>query len=141
MSGDYFIDTNIFVYCFDTTEPEKLRIANNLIERGLSEAEGVISFQVIQEFLNVALQKFTVPLTTEDAVVYLESILLPLCSVSPEIELYRDACNVKSRTGFSFYDSLILAAALKAGCPTLYSEDFQHGFTLDNLTIVNPFIG
>lgn len=141
MSANYFIDTNIFVYCFDTTEPEKLRISNELIERGLSEGEGVISFQVIQEFLNVALQKFTVPLTMEDALTYLDSILMPLFSVSPEIDIYRDACNVKVTTGFSFYDSLILAAALKAGCSVLYSEDFQHGFTLDNLTIVNPFIG
>ena len=69
----------------------------------------------------------------------LEEILLPLWHIYPTEELYRTGLRIQVRYGFSFYDSLMVAAALEAGCATLYSEDMQDGQRIEGLTIRNPF--
>jgi len=74
MSDKYFIDTNIFIYSFDTENPQKNDIAKKLIANALENGTGIISYQVIQEFLNVATQKFIKPLTFKDAQRYLNLI-------------------------------------------------------------------
>ena len=63
----------------------------------------------------------------------------PLCLVFPSISLYETAVSLHRRWRFSFYDSLIVAAALVSKCNVLYSEDFQDGQEIESLTIVNPF--
>ena len=64
----------------------------------------------------------------------------PLCEIHSSFMLYKDALLIKDRWKYSFYDSLIIAAALKANCTILYSEDLQHGQIIDDLKIVNPFL-
>jgi predicted nucleic acid-binding protein len=71
---------------------------------------------------------------------YLNSVLLPLCQHFPSINLYDKALMLREETEYSFYDSLILAAAIEMGCKTLLSEDLQDGRTIHNLTILNPFL-
>ena len=66
-------------------------------------------------------------------------MLSPLCEAFPTIALYREALDLHANLGYSFYDALIIAAALEAGCSTLYSEDLQDGQTVRDLKIVNPF--
>jgi len=66
MRGKYFLDTNIIVYSFDKTEPVKQATAKELIKDALSLNKGIVSYQVIQEFANVALQKFSRPLEFND---------------------------------------------------------------------------
>jgi predicted nucleic acid-binding protein len=139
MNDKYFIDTNIFVYCFDDREPDKKTKALNLIADALQTGNGVISTQVMQEFLNVAIRKFSVPLNTDDTKIYLQKVLNPLCQVFPDLGLYIEALNISEKTGYSFYDSLILASALASGCSILYSEDFQNGQQIENLKIIDPF--
>lgn len=139
MSGRYFLDTNIFVYDVDTAEPAKQQKARDLIDAALRDGRGVISFQVVQEFSSLARRKFAVPLQWNDLRDYLQRVLAPLCEVHSSMELYRLCLDLAQRTGYSYYDSLILAAATSAGCDTLYSEDLQNGRVLGGLTIVNPF--
>ncbi len=138
MTGRFFLDTNVFVYSFDDSAPSKRNRARQLITTAL-EGQGAISYQVVQEFLNVAQRRFARPMTSEQAHEYLDAVLAPLCVVQSNLDLYRDALAVKLRWGFAFYDSLIVAGAHQAGCDTLYSEDLQHGQALDGLTVVNPF--
>ena len=140
MNDKYFIDTNIFVYCFDDREPDKKTKALNLIADALQTGNGVISTQVVQEFLNVAIRKFSVPMKTDDTKIYLQKVLNPLCQVFPDLGLYIEALNISEKTGYSFYDSLILAGAFASGCSILYSEDFQNGQRIENLKIVDPFV-
>jgi predicted nucleic acid-binding protein len=64
-----------------------------------------------------------------------------LWKINPSPNLYQRGLDLQSRYQLSFYDSLIVAAALEGGCKTLYSEDLQHGQRIDGLTIKNPFIG
>jgi predicted nucleic acid-binding protein len=140
MSAKYFIDTNILIYGFDDRQPDKQACSLALIGDALHTGNGMISSQVVQEFLNVATRKFTVPLKPEDARIYLQKVLHPLCQVFPDLNLYESALDLQGRAHFSFYDSLILAGAFKGGCTLLYSEDFQHGQQIDSLKVVNPFL-
>lgn len=139
MSARGFLDTNVLVYSFDKNEPEKSEQARELIARALRDESAIISHQVVQEFLNVARHKFISPFTIEDCERYLSAVLEPLCQVYPDMSLYRKALDVQHVTGFSFYDSLIVAAAVRGGCSRLLTEDMQSGREIEGVTIVNPF--
>lgn len=140
MKDKYFIDTNIFIYAFDTDSPEKRNKANQIIKSALFNHKGCISSQVIQEFINVATKKFKTPMSIQDCEKYLKDVLSSLCKVFTNLELYFRALDIMERWKFSFYDSLIIAAALQVDCNILYSEDLQHNQKIQSLTIINPFL-
>ncbi|OGX29153.1 MAG: hypothetical protein A2705_00550 [Omnitrophica WOR_2 bacterium RIFCSPHIGHO2_01_FULL_52_10] len=79
--------------------------------------------------------------TRKEHLAYLEEVLEPLCAVHSSVDLYRKGILMRGETGFSYYDSLILAAALDGGCQLLYSEDLQHNHRAAGVKIVNPFQG
>lgn len=139
MSGD-FLDSNVFVYLFDETDDRKRTIADGIVQSGLQSHSATISFQVVQETLNVLTRKLPDSMASEDARLFLQNILTPLWKVFPTPALYQRAIDVQGRYRFSFYDSLIVASALDAGCETLYTEDLQHGQCIEGLTIENPFL-
>ena len=139
MSAKFFLDTNVLVYFFDSSDRRKQRRAQSLIETALESHGGSISWQVVQEFLNVATRKFSVPMKPAESQKYLAAVLGPLCEIYPSVPLYDEALRLKDQTGFSYYDSLIVAAALAAGCDILYSEDLSHGQKIGGVTIQNPF--
>src|SRR5882724_6631041 len=112
MRDRFFLDTNVFVYTFDARSPRKQEHARRLVDRALSSRQGVISYQVIQEFLNVALRKFAHPMQTDDADAFLKRVLIPLCEVFPDSSLYSNALYIGEETGWGFYDSLIVSSAL-----------------------------
>jgi|SRR5215210_1275690 len=137
--SDDFIDSNVFVYLFDETDERKREIAGGIVEFALQAHSASISLQVVQETLNVLTCKLPTPMTAEDAGRFLERVLGPLWRVSPSQTLYRRALDLQSRFRYSFYDSLIIASALDAGCTRLYSEDLQDGQRIEGLTLENPF--
>lgn len=139
MSAEDFIDTNVFIYHLDASDPRKQAIAERIIRQALTGGNACISYQVIQECLNTALWKAQVALDIAQGRAYLETVLAPLLRVSASVALYRRALEVQARWGFGFYDSLIVAAALTAGCTRLLSEDLQHGQRIETLTIHDPF--
>lgn len=138
MKDNYLLDTNILVYSLDSTAGEKQKISQNLVTQALQDGCGLISSQVVQEFLNLATRKFAVPMKAE-AHDYLNTILLPLCRIYSGPELYHEALRLHLSTKYSFYDALIIAAAIEGDCRILYSEDLQHGHKIGRLKIVNPF--
>ena len=138
MSAENFIDTNVFIYLFDETDAAKRQCAERLVHRNLEYGSGCISYQVVQETMNVVTRKLGA--TAESAQRLLDEILIPLWQVNPTPALYRRGLRLHDRYAFSFYDSLIVAAALEAGCIRLYSEDLQHGQQIQRLTIQNPFV-
>src|SRR5438552_17306208 len=107
MSARYFLDTNVFVYCFDRQDRSKQRRAENLVGQALDDHLAIISTQVVQEFLNVATNKFARPMNRGESRAYLDTVLSPLCEVFPTIALYREALSLHTDTGYSFYDSFI----------------------------------
>jgi predicted nucleic acid-binding protein len=139
MSGRFFLDTNIFIYTFDASAPAKAAIATELVKRAIKTKIGVISYQVVQEFFNVAMRHFESPLTAAEADQYLAATFRPLLAVHSSPALFSEALRLASKFRLAWYDSLILAAAIEAQCDTLYSEDLQHGQRLESVTVTNPF--
>ena len=138
MNGKVFLDTNIFVYCFDKSHERKNSRAEELVYEVLKSGQGMVSYQVTQEFV-AAVRRFRVPLRVEDIEDYWETTLLPLLTIYFTPELYRSALKIAHRDQLSWYDSLIVAAAIQGRCRILYSEDLQHGRRFGELVVQNPF--
>ncbi len=86
-ANKFFLDTNIIVYTFDQTAPEKQKIAQNLLEDALI-GKGIISYQVIQEFMNLALRKFQPSMSHTQAHRYLQQVLMPICDFYPSNDFW-----------------------------------------------------
>lgn len=140
MSDRFFIDANIFLYTFDQNAPVKARRSEDLISRGIETGKGVISFQVVQEFFNGAFRRLKPAMSQPEAEIYLAMTLRPLLAVHSSYALYIRALQITSRHSMSWYDSLIVAAAIESECSILYSEDLQHGQKFDSLMVGNPFL-
>jgi len=139
MSAKVFFDTNILVYCFDVSDPEKRAIALSMVSTHLDQHTGIISWQVVQEFYNVALHKFKNPLSPEQVACFSREFLMPMCLVYPTEGVWKQALQIHQQTQYRFYDSLIVSAGLVSGAEILYSEDLQSGRVIDGLKIMNPF--
>jgi predicted nucleic acid-binding protein len=139
MSGRFFLDTNIFVCSFDANSPKKSAQANKLIRRAIDTRGGIVSYQVVQEFFNVALRRFARPMSSADAEQYLSSTFRALLSVHSSPALYSEALRMGTKFRLPWYDSLIVASAIDGQCDVLYSEDFQNGQRFGSVTISNPF--
>ena len=140
MNGKFFLDTNIFVYSFDVKAAAKMRQASRLIREGIATGKGVISYQVVQEFFNVALRRFQQPMTVAEAEQYLGTVFRPLLSVHSSPALFSQALQLSDKHRLGWYDSLIVSAALESQCGTLFSEGLNHGQRFGPLQIQNPFL-
>jgi predicted nucleic acid-binding protein len=136
----FFLDTHIVVYCFDRTDARKQEVAKKLVTRALTSELGVVSNQVLQEFCNVASNSRKLNLASEQTIAYVNLVLQPLNKIATEPALLEKALSIQMQFRFTFYDSLIIAASLEAGCTTLFSEDMQHGQVVESLQIANPFL-
>jgi len=132
-----FFDTNVLVYAFDEGEPEKRELALALIKEHLEEGDGILSVQVLREFY-VSVRRLARPLSTAEA----EEALGSLAVFSPIMEDWRMVVGATRRSReltLSFWDALIVEAALRAGAGRLLTEDLQHGQRIGDLTVENPF--
>ncbi len=128
-----FFDTNMLVYMFETGSAKQRRVLE------IAEHGGVISVQCLNEFANVALKKlgFDWPEihASNEQIAEICPTVIPL-----DTDLHAIGLRLAEKHRFAIYDSMIVAAALQAGCDLLYSEDMQHGLVIDaRLTITNPF--
>jgi predicted nucleic acid-binding protein len=139
MNARFFLDTNIFVYSFDRNSAAKSRRAAQLIRQAVTTRKGIVSYQVVQEFFNLALRKFEQPMTVAEAEQYLSTVFRPLLAVQSSPALISEALRLTTKHRLSWYDALIVAAAIEGGCGILYSEDLQHGQRIGELRIENPF--
>lgn len=133
-----FFDTNVLVYLFDNDAPEKQRIARALLEREANAGRATLSTQVLQEFFVTVTRKLAVPLEHEQAERAVRSLAeLSVVQVDPVLILA--AIDASRKLQISFWDALIVSAALQSGASLLYTEDLQHGRNIDGLAIANPF--
>jgi predicted nucleic acid-binding protein len=133
MPGKAFFDTNVLIYAVSENDPRAVR-AEELLASG-----GVISVQVLNEFVSVARRKLRMP--WKDLTEALDAIRV-LCQppVPIMISTHETAMKIAEHQGYEIYDALVIAAALEGKCETLYSEDLQHGQVIEGkLTIRNPF--
>jgi len=132
-----FFDTNIFLYAYslDLADAVKSGIALEI----LTAYQPVVSSQILQEFIANALRKPRLGIDEEKIDEFLGfTATLPICSLTHDLIFHATA--LRRSYGFSHWDSTVIAAAHASGCVTLFSEDLQHGFKLDHLTIINPFL-
>ena len=136
MSGREFVDTNILVYADDNRDVAKQARARELIRNLMLERRGVISLQVLQEFFAAATRKLGMGAgaARERVLLYarFEVVRLTTDDLLAAIDLHR-------LHGLSFWDGLIVQAALTGGCTVLNSEDMHHGRVFDALTVASPF--
>lgn len=135
MSDKIFFDTNVLVYCYTETEPNKKAVAQGLAQ----SPDAWVSTQVLQELSNTLYKKFgktwaEIDLTVEEVCQNFEVFV-------NQPETLRDAIRIAERYKYSLYDSLILSTSHAIGCKTVYSEDMKDGQIIDGkLEIKNPFL-
>jgi len=139
MSDKYFVDTNVLVYAFDSSEPTKQHIAQQLLETWGSAGNLTLSTQVLQEFFVTITRKLKPPLSPELAYELVENFAYyPLVQIDTKTILA--AIQRHQSDNVSFWDALIIEAALLSDCSILLSEDMQAGLMIDDqLKIQNPF--
>jgi predicted nucleic acid-binding protein len=130
--AEVFFDTNVLLYLL-SNDAAKADRAEALLVTG-----GVVSVQVLNEFASVASRKLTMTIPEVREIL---STVRSVCVVkSVDVETHDLGLELAERYGFSIYDGLIVAAAVRAGCAILYTEDLQRGQVIENLTIRNPFV-
>ncbi|WP_066802988.1 PIN domain-containing protein [Moraxella oblonga] len=133
VNSSYFIDSNILLYSIGD-DPYKKQISQSL----LKNINVVISTQVLNEFCNVVFKKKLI--TPDELFLSVQGFSEVFKVMDISSDLVIKALNIKNRYQYSYWDSLIIATALKSGVTILYSEDMANGQIIDNqLTIVNPF--
>jgi predicted nucleic acid-binding protein len=134
MKDKTFVDTNVFIYAYSKTEPEKKNIALEI----LKNQNIIINTQVINEFIWVMNRKFSVQMERlrDLGVKLLQRFEIALID---QITI-KKALDIAIVYKYSYWDSLIIASALENNCSICYSEDMQHGQLIeDRLKVINPF--
>ncbi len=132
-----FFDTNVLVYAQDDSNPEKQRIAIELITHALEvNHDGCISTQVLQEFCNTMCKKTR---RTKEEIDGMLDGFRELLKTDVTVDLVRHALDVKDEYGIQYYDALIVSAAERLGCSEIVSEDLNEGQLYRGMKVINPF--
>ena len=134
----FFFDTNVLVYIFDRKAAQKRGLARALLMRHAGDGDILLSTQVLQEFYVTVTRKLTPPLSADDAERAVAGYA-EFPTVHIDNRLILAAIGRSQASKLSFWDGLIVQAALAGGASVLYSEDLQHGQVFDGLTVTNPF--
>ena len=134
----HFLDTNILLYSIsrDPSEAQKHKRAIALLEQD----DGALSVQVLQEFYVQATRPTRPDALDHEIAVGLIAAWTRFPVQDATLAIVEGALDIKVRTGFSYWDSAIVAAARALGCRDLYSEDMSHGREIDGVRIINPFL-
>jgi predicted nucleic acid-binding protein len=139
MNDRVFFDTNVLVYLFDEDSPEKQSRARDLFNERARSGQVVLSPQVLQELYVTVTRKLARPVSPEDAlaaVTHFTSFLL----VPVDGATVLRAIRLHQSDSLSFWDALVIQAALEGSCTRVFSEDMQNARRFGNLVIENPFV-
>lgn len=133
-----FIDSNILVYAYDASDVEKQTRAEGIIDGLWADGRGALSTQVLQEFYHNVTRKIRTRLTRDSARAAIHRFAQwPLQQIGPTHILR--ASEIEEQHQLSFWDALIVSAAVSAGAETILSEDLNPGHVIAGVRIVNPF--
>lgn len=138
MNGPDFLDSNVIIYAYDDRYPEKQSIAKDLLKQGIG-GRCVISTQVLAEFAVIMLHKVLPPRASAQAVLKSLDSLTSIRTINADDFLVRRAVEAHANYGVHFYDGMIVAAAERAGCRRIWSEDFNAGQEYFGIAVENPF--
>jgi predicted nucleic acid-binding protein len=137
MSAKVFVDTNLLVYAHDIDAGQKRQRAQEILLRLRQERAGAVSLQVLREFYVTVTRKLASPLPKDVARAIVEDFAYWCVETTPE-EI-KPAFRIEDEAKISFWDALIIAAAIKSGANRIYSEDLNPGQTIAGIRIENPF--
>ena len=132
-----FFDTNVLVYCTDTTAPKKQAIARALVSTASASGDAMVSTQVLIELFNVLTRKQQMPAANAQTLI---AAYTGWSVVPSDLTLVTAAIEKSTQHQLSIWDAMVIEAALRGGAQTLYTEDLTHGQRFDAITVVNPFI-
>ena len=138
MTVPVFVDTNVFVYLHDDSEPEKKTRADEWISLLVCGRSGRVSFQVLQELYATLTSKRRLNVDVAEA----RSIVRELAAWKPiaiDLAMLNRAWGLQDRFSLSWWDALIIAAAQTCECKVLLTEDLQDGQEFGAVKVVNPF--
>ncbi len=138
MSAKTFLDTNIVVYAHDRSSGKKHKIAKEIVKKLWQKRMGVLSTQVLQEFFYIITMKIEDPLELSKAKVAIEKLLQWQVVVNDGQHILQ-AIEIHNKYRYSFWDSLIIQAAISGHAEILLTEDLQSGQVIDSVKIINPF--
>ena len=134
-----FVDTNVLVYAEDSDAKDKQRLARDLVLQLWDLRDGVLSVQVLQEFYVTVTRKLKKPLAVGKARDIVDEYLT-WTVVDNTGAILLDAIDLQRHAKLSFWDALVVQAAITAGCDRLYSEDLNAGQRFGAMLVVNPFV-
>jgi predicted nucleic acid-binding protein len=137
MPAPDFLDSNVLVYAYDVSDPRKQHIAQDLVRKAI-RGEIVISTQVLAEFAATLLHKLS-PAALPNDVFAILNALGPIRLILPDFDTVRRAAEARASYGLHFYDGMIVAAAERAGCGRIWSEDLNAGQRYFGVAVANPF--
>jgi predicted nucleic acid-binding protein len=137
MTASDFLDSNVLIYAYDPKDLRKQGIARELVEKALL-GDGVVSVQVLAEFAATLLNKLR-PVVPPGAVTEILDAMHAISVVQPEAGTVRQAVQTYEQYGVQFYDGMIIAAAERAGCKKIWSEDLNAGQEYFGVKVENPF--
>lgn len=138
MSVRVFLDTNILVYAYDQHDPQKQTKAQGLLTDGITQENLVLSVQVFGEFFNVVTRYIPHPMSPGEAKEIIDTLsILPVQDI--DMTMVKRAIDTHETYQISYWDSLIISAAERAGCRIILSEDLSDGQTYHNILVKNPF--
>jgi len=132
-----FLDSNVLVYAYDASAPEKRGVAQDLVRRAV-RGELIISTQVLAEFAAILLHEVAPPMDPVELMDLLEA-LSPIKTIKADEDLVRRAIEAHAKYGIHFWDGMIVAAAERGRCERIWSEDLNAGQEYFGVVVENPF--
>ena len=139
MSGLDFLDTNILVYAYDSAAPEKQKTAQNILTQAVSQENGLVSTQVLGEFFTVITRKVKNSLSNDEALNIIRCMKFARI-LEVDFPMVLKGIEICNRYSISYWDSLIISAAERAGCERVVSEDLNDGQKYNSVVVYNPFL-
>jgi predicted nucleic acid-binding protein len=137
MPAPDFLDSNVLVYAYDVSDSQKQRRAQDLLRKAIA-GESVMSTQVLAEFAATLLHKLSPPMSPDD-VLFILNALGPIRLIAADGDIVCRAVEARASYGLHFYDGMIVAAAERAGCGRIWSEDLNAGQSYFGVIVTNPF--
>jgi predicted nucleic acid-binding protein len=139
MTGKYLVDTNILVYAYDRSEPDKQAKALELVDTLARDNSGYLSPQILAEFFTVVTGKIAAPLSMEQGYASLSNYIQSWDIVDLTSAIVLEGARGVIDHRLSFWDSLIWATARMNQIPAILSEDFSHNSVIEGVRFINPF--
>ena len=139
MSDKIFLDSNIIIYAYDKSDPERQKKAQQILKEAFQNENGILSSQVCSEFFVVVTRKIKNPISSMDAKTIIASLSF-LQVEEIDLPLVKRAIETHIQFKISYWDSLIVSTAERAGCTIILSEDLNHGQIINGVEINNPFV-